>query len=352
MLAARLFGLELDVIQSHCTPSEVSKFKLLALWFLLLIACTLLSMTYFFYLLSESIVLAPILGAVITFVFFSIFRFSLISISIPLHEEFTWKSMLSNSGNILRMFVISFFLTAIAFPLTAFLFSSKMDGEVESYKAKMLDAYQIKRQKSIKQATQYMDADIQTKLNEIKTLERQLQIGDSLDNYRGVIDFKIAKIREELIGLNIKKVTLVKLKQQEVKAQIDAFRSTLVISNLPIIRCVQVLKLKNAKIFIVFFILFFLAIIPIYIKQLSEPNSNYAKNYIDKIKSHIIIEFTLSAQQRKKHLAEKFGHTKEEVVLYEDIPFNVKPVPVKSVEVIGIDLFTHFNDEAKSKGSI
>ena len=351
MLAARLFGLEQDVIQSHCTPSEISKFKLLALWFVLLIAFTLLSMTYFFYLLSESILLAPILGAVISFVFFSIFRFSLISISIPLHEEFTWKRMFSNSGNILRMFVISFFLTAIAFPLTAFLFSSNLDAEVEIYKAKMLDTYQFKRQKSIKQATQYIDVDIQTKLNEINILESQLQIDDSLGNYRGVIEFKIAKIREKLIGLNIKKVTLVKLKQQEVNAQIDAFRSTLAISNLPIIRCVEVLNIRNAKIFIFFFILIFLAMIPIYIKQLSEPNSNYAKNYIDKIKSHIIIEFAISAQQRKKHLAEKFGHTKEEVILYEDIPFNVKPILLKSEKLMNIDLFTHFNEEAKQTSS-
>jgi hypothetical protein len=343
MLAARLFGLEQDVIDAHCTPSEIGKFRFISRWFVSLIACTYLSMTYFFYLLSESIFIAPILGCVITFVFFSIFRFSLISISIPLHEEFTWKRMFSNSGNILRMCIITFFLTAIAFPLAALFFSSSIDSEIEQYKEETLIKYQGKRQASIQQTTRFIDADIQNKRNEIQLLKNELQ--DTIENNSGVIQFKIDKIEEKIDDLNNKKVDVTKTKQIEINQQIEEFQSTLTNANLPIIRCVKVLKLGKAKFLVLLFILFYLAMIPFYIKQLSAPTSNYAKNYIEKIKSHVVNEFAISSQKRKEYLKSKFGYDKEEVILYEDIPFNVKPVPAKAAKIEGVELFAHFHKE-------
>jgi hypothetical protein len=90
--------------------------------------------------------------------------------------------------------------------------------------------------------------------------------------------------------------------------------------------------------------------IPFYIKQLSAPTSNYAKNYIVKIKSHVVNEFTISSQKRKEYLKSKFGYDKEEVILYEDIPFNVKPVPAKAAKIEGVDLFAHFNKENDTNG--
>jgi len=343
MLAARLFGLEQDVIEAHCTPSEIAKFRFLSRWFVSLIACTYLSMTYFFYLLSESVLIAPILGCVITFVFFSIFRFSLISISIPLHEEFSWKRMFSNSGNILRMCIITFFLTAIAFPLAALFFSSSIDTEIEQYKAETLFKYQEKRQASIQQTTRFIDADIQNKQNEIQSLKNELL--DTIENNSGVLQFKMDKIEEKINDLNNKKVDLIKTKQQEINQQIEEFQTTLTNANLPIIRCVKVLKLGKAQVVVLVFILVYLAMIPFYIKQLSEPTSNYAKNYIEKIKSHVVNEFAISSQQRKEYLKSKFGYDKEEVILYEDIPFNVKTVPAKAATIEGVDLFAHFHKE-------
>jgi hypothetical protein len=348
MLAARLFGLEQDVIDAHCTPSEIGKFRFISRWFVSLIACTYLSMTYFFYLLSESVFIAPILGCVITFVFFSIFRFSLISISIPLHEEFTWKRMFSNSGNILRMCIITFFLTAIAFPLAALFFSSSIDSEIEQYKEETLIKYQGKRQASIQQTTRFIDADIQNKRNEIQLLKNELQ--DTIENNSGVIQFKIDKIEEKINDLNNKKVDLIKTKQQEINQQIEEFQTTLTNANLPIIRCVKVLKLGRAKFLVLLFILCYLAMIPFYIKQLSAPTSNYAKNYIVKIKSHVVNEFAISSQKRKQYLKSKFGYDKEDVILYEDIPFNVKPVPAKAAKIEGVDLFSHFHKENDTKG--
>ena len=349
MLAARLFGLEQDVIEAHCTPLEIGMFRFLSRWFVSLIACTYLSMTYFFYLLSESIFIAPILGCVITFVFFSIFRFSLISISIPLHEEFTWKRMFSNSGNILRMCIITFFLTAIAFPLAALFFSSNIDTEIEKYKEETLIKYQVNREVSIKQSTRFIDLDIQNKKNEIQTLKNEFDKKDTLENNRGVIQFKIDKIEEKIKDLNNKKLDVTKTKQKEINQQIEEFQSTLTNAKLPIIRCVKVLKFDKAKYFVIIFILFFLAIIPFYIKQLSAPTSNYAKNYIEKIKSNVVNEFAIASDKRKEYLKAKFGYDKEEVVLYEDVPFNVKPLPVKAENVVGFDLFTHFLEENKNK---
>jgi hypothetical protein len=349
MLAARLFGLEQDVIEAHCTPSEIGMFRFLSRWFVSLIACTYLSMTYFFYLLSESIFIAPILGCVITFVFFSIFRFSLISISIPLHEEFTWKRMFSNSGNILRMCIITFFLTAISFPLAALFFSSNIDTEIEKYKEETLIKYQVNREVSIKQSTRFIDLDIQNKKNEIQTLKNEFQKKDTLENNRGVIQFKIDKIEEKINDLNNKKVDVTNTKQKEINQQIEEFQSTLTNANLPIIRCLKVLKFDKAKFFVFIFIIFFLAIIPFYIKQLSAPTSNYAINYIEKIKSQIVNEFSIASDKRKEYLKAKFGYDKEEVVLYEDVPFNVKPLSLKAENVVGIDLFTHFFKEKENK---
>lgn len=343
MLAARLFGLEQDVIETHCTSSEMGKFRFLSRWFVSLIVCTYISMTYFFYLLSESIFIAPILGCVITFVFFSIFRFSLISISIPLHEEFTWKRMFSNSGNILRMCIITFFLTAIAFPLAALFFSSSIDSKIEQYKEETLIKYQGKRQASIQQTTRFIDADINSKQNEIQVLKNEMK--DTTENNSGVIQFKIDKIEEKINDLYNKKVDLIKSKQQEINQQIEEFQTTLTNANLPIIRCVKVLKLDKAKFLVLLFILFYLAMIPFYIKQLSAPTSNYAKNYIEKIKSHVVNEFAISSQKRKEYLKSKFGYDKEEVILYEDIPFNVKPVPAKAAKIEGVELFAHFHKE-------
>jgi len=350
MLAVRLFGLEQDVIEAHCKPAEISKFRMLSNWFVSLIACAFISMTYFFYLLSERILIAPILGCIMTFVFFSIFRFSLISISIPLHEEYTWKRMFSNSGNILRMCVITFFLTAIAFPLAALFFSSKIDLEIEIYKEEMLEKYQLKRQSSIQQVTRFLDLEILNKQNEINSLKNQLQSKDTIENNYGVIEFKISKIVEKINALNNKKTEVTKSKQLEINHQIEEFKYTLSNSNLPIIRCAQVLKLSKAKFFVVLFILFYLAMIPFYIKQLSAPTSNYAKNYIVKIKSHVVNEFTISSQKRKEYLKSKFGYDKEEVILYEDIPFNVKPVPAKAAKIEGVDLFAYFHKENDTNG--
>jgi hypothetical protein len=61
----------------------------------------------------------------------------------------------------------------------------------------------------------------------------------------------------------------------------------------------------------------YLAMIPFYIKQLSAPTSNYAKNYIVKIKSHVVNEFTISSQKGKEYLTETLKKAYKIIINYK-----------------------------------
>ena len=159
MLAALLFGLE-EAILTDCSAKEINRYKRLSVFFLLLISLGFVSFYYFFYLLTQQYVSAFFGSLVLSFIYFSILRFTIITINVSLHEEMTMNRMLRNYANTYRVILFSAFVFTILVPLIALMNHDDFTTSLNAYKSSLTVSYEKNRVKAKQQQLNILSGDI------------------------------------------------------------------------------------------------------------------------------------------------------------------------------------------------
>jgi hypothetical protein len=340
MLAALLFGLEVSIL-TDCSAKEINRYKRLAVFFLLLVLLGFVSFYYFFYLLSQNYVSAFLGSLVLSFIYFCILRFTIITINVSLSEEMTMHRMIRNYANAYRVVLFAAFVFTIVVPLVALINHDDFTINLNTYKRSLNEAYQQNRIKAKQQQLNILYGEIALLKKQKNTFSQKLaKASNSMD--KGLTEFEIRKI-DTVITLatskfNIKDSVLTldnellikQYKSQLAKAELPFYRFQLAFKNTSAITCLLVL----------FFA--FILIIPFYISALVAKDSNYAKLFKEKIKNIIINEYELTKENCSKILNKKYGYAKISKSVYEDSPFNNKPIGLPYKRATTINLFEHF----------
>ena len=340
MLAAILFGLE-ETILTQCSAKEIKRYKRLAIFFLTLISCGLISFYYFFYLLSQNYVAAFFGSMILSFIYFSILRFTIITINVSLSDEMTMKRMVRNYANTYRVILFSAFVFTILVPLIAMINHDDFTGNLNSYKSSLNTSYQQNRLKAKKQQLNILSSDIINLKKQKNTFTQKLaKANTSMD--RGLTEFEIRKIDKQLLLATIKlnsKDSVLTLENELLTKQ---YQSQLDKSELPFYRFHLVFNYPMSIICLLMLFFAFILIIPFYIRALVSKDSNYANLYKVEIKNRILNEYKLTKNECNKILNKKYSYSKVSQSLYEDSPFNNKPISLTYKKVAIKNIFDYF----------
>lgn len=147
MLAAKILGLEESILQK-CESQEISRFKRILIFFFVLLTIGCISFYYLFFLLSANYFIAMLGCGLLGYIFYTILRFTIISISVPITEVITLKRMMFNPANIFRMVLFSAFLFAMLVPFTALLNHTSFTQKLNEYKSVMYTKYVSNKDKA------------------------------------------------------------------------------------------------------------------------------------------------------------------------------------------------------------
>ena len=340
MLAAILFGLE-ETILTQCSAKEINRYKRLSIFFLVLTSIGIVSFFYFFYLLTQNYISAFFGSLVLSFIYFSILRFTIITINVSLNEEMTMTRMLRNYANTYRVILFSAFVFTILVPLIALINHDDFTSNLNSYKSSLNISYQQNRLKAKKQQLNILSGDITNLKKQKQTFTQKLaRANTSMD--RGLTEFEIRKIDKQLLLASIKLNSKDSVLTLENKILTNQYQSQLDKSELPFYRFHLVFNYPMSIICLLMLFFAFILIIPFYIRALVSKDSNYANLYKVEIKNRILNEYKLTKNECNKILNKKYSYSKVSQSLYEDSPFNNKPISLTYKKVAIKNIFDYF----------
>ena len=349
MLAAKIFGLEESILQK-CESQEISRFKRIVIFFLILMAIGCISFYYLFYLISANYFIASLGCAFLGYIIYTVLRFTIISISVPIIEEITLKRMMFNPANIFRMVLFSAFLFAMLVPFTALLNHNQFTQKLNEYKSVMYTKYVSNKDKAKAKQLSLIQQAINQKTEEREHLTELLNQSKSTIDI-GIANFKIAKIDSSIADFKNKLVKKDSIISNENLYQLEQFSSTLKISEMPFFRFRLVFSnKKNLFMFSLLFILFF-TIIPLYIRVLVSKKSNYDNLFSEMMIDRIVSEYKSSKKDCSDYYKSKYAFQVSDNELYEDSPFNTKPNSLNFKKVNGVNLYSHFEKIKNDSGT-
>jgi len=340
MLAAILFGLE-ETILTQCSAKEIKRYKRLSVFFLLLISLGFVSFYYFFYLLTQNYISAFFGSLVLSFIYFSILRFTIMTINVSLHEDMTMKRMLKNYANTYRFILFSAFVFTIFVPLIALMNHDDFTVNLNSYKSSLNTEYQKNRIKAKQQQLNILSGDIARLKKQKNTFTQKLAKATSPMD-KGLTEFEIRKI-DTLILIATSKFSIKdSVLSTENEVLTKQYQSQLAKAELPFYRFQLVFKYPISIVCLLVLFFTFILIIPFYIRALVSVDSNYAKLYKEEIKNRIVNEYELTKKDCSEILNKKYSYSKVTQSLYEDSPFNNKPITLPYKKTTIKNIFDYF----------
>jgi hypothetical protein len=330
-----LFGLESKHL-SKCSENEKSAYRLLAIYFIVIISFTFLSLFYFFYLLTLNYTAAFFLTMMLSFVFFSIIRFSLLTIQLPLGESITWRKVFFNGATIFRSVVIMLLIFTLVIPFSAFLYRNKISGELEQFKSQLHSDFVAS--KKVMQVQQL--ASISELIDEKRLEKKGINISENDNRLK---KFKIASIDKKIQKLEVK---LEKKANQLVKQNESVFNKYKVEieqAGMPFKRFELMFGLTGSipAIIILFLLLFML--LPFYMYVRYSPKFRYSHYFGEEMISIISQEYATMKKECDGYLYKKYSHNQTGESLYEDPPFNRVRRFKAPLQLMNVNLFDHFD---------
>jgi hypothetical protein len=347
MLVARIFALEQSILEK-CESQEISRFKGILIFFFALMSFGVVSFYYLFYLLTSDYLLALIGCIMLSFIFYTILRFTMISISVPIIEEISVKRMIYNPANIFRLVLFAAFLSAMLVPFSALLNHNMFTDSLNTYKLSIYNKYVSNKEMAKTKQLSLIQAEINKKYNDRQHLVEVINKGNSsLDNE--LVAFQIKKIDSSITEYKSKfaqKENNILIQNED---QLKQFSNNLNEAEMPFYRFRLVFVHKKSS--LVFFLLFmiFMSIIPIYISVLVSKKSNYGKLYSQSMMVQIMSDYQKTKSDCAAYYKHKFNFEYTASDLYEDSPFNTVPKANTRKKNVGINLLSYY--EKLSDGS-
>ena len=342
MLAAKLFGLE-ESILTKCSINEINRYKRMAYFFISLIAVGNISFYYFFYLLTKSYISSFFGAIIISFIYFSILRFTIITINVSLHEEMSMKRMWQNYANTYRVILFAAFLITILVPLIALINHNSFSLNQADYKTSLNTQYQKNRLKAKKQQLQILANEINKLKNQKSSITKKLEIASG-SMEKGLAEFEIKKIDTLINQANNKFIVKDSILTVENNTQIKQYEYQLLSAELPFYRFQLVFKNRFSVFLLIILFCCFILIIPFYIRILVSKDSEYAILFKEEIKNRIIKDYAKTWNDCENFLKQHYSYTLNKSLLYEDCPFNQKPITLPYKKVTTKNLFEHFQN--------
>lgn len=333
-IAIVLFGLESKHL-SRCSEVEKSAYKRTALYFILTIAFIFLSLFYFFYLLTINYLGAFILSAVLSFVFFSIIRFTLLTIQLPLGEVPSMKKLLFNAANVFRITLYMILVFALVVPFSSFIFKGAIADELGQYKTQVYSDF-----KSSKEIMKDQQLGSITRLIDAKRSEQQA-IKSSEKNPR-LRAFKIEllekKIKQLKINLDQKRINL----DNENKTVFRFFKRDLDNAGMPFKRFEIMLNLSGSGIIVFLLFLALFGLLPMYMYVRYSSKFLYDQYFGDEMLLLIAAEYEQMMKDCSEHLQKEHNYLLPADMLYADPPFNRTRLFQPPTQLKTFDVFNHF----------
>jgi hypothetical protein len=256
----------------------------------------------------------------------------------------TMKRMHRNYANTYRVILFSAFVFTILVPLIALFNHNDFTVNLNSYKSSLNSEYQENRINAKQQQLIILSSEIGHLKKQRNTFNQKLaKATNSMD--KGLTEFEIRKI-DTLILLatakfNIKDSVLT----LDNELLIKQYQSKLAKAELPFYRFQLVFKDPISTICLAILFVLFVFIIPFYIRALVSADSNYAKLYKEEIKNRIVNEYELTKKDCSGILNKKYSYSKITQSLYEDSPFNNKPISLPYKKATDKNIFDYFNKE-------
>jgi hypothetical protein len=335
-LATLLFGLDTKHLL-RCSSGERFAYSKAALYFIMVIVATFLSLYYFFYLLSLSYSLSFPLAAVLTFVFFSILRFILLTIQLPIGEVVTMKKLIVNGANIFRIVLFMLLVFTLIVPLCAFIFRNPISKDLQGYKNQVYINFAKSKEHMIEQQLGSISVLIEKK-------EKEQRIILNTENNIRIQAFKIRHIQKQKDALEkklrVKKALLAK-KNRHLLAH---FRKELKHAGMPFKRFELLFNQPSSGItlFLLFVLLFLL--LPAYMYVRYATSYLYGKYFGDEMMLVIAAEYSKMKKDCSEYLLKNYNYSLSHESLYEDPPFNRIRIDKAPTRITTIKLFDYFEE--------
>jgi hypothetical protein len=317
-LTSQLFGLEPKHLM-NCNQMERAAYHRMLMFFMVFMLLLSLSMYYFFYMLVQSYWWAIIPTMLLSFVFFSLFRFILITIQLPLNETVTLKKLILNGSTIFRVILFSLLVFTFAVPLVAFVFRSSIAVELDLYKKELLEEFVASKKQMLDQQLQSLDTLIALKKAE------QLEVLSS-KNSDEIKRFKINEIKKKIDILNVEKISKSEKYNTIYALQISQYIENLKNAGMPFKRFELLFQQKASvpMLLLVFLPLFLL--LPLFLHLKYSQKYAYSKLFAEEMIIRITKEYEQNKLICEQELERRFKYINQQEPNYTDPPFNRNPV--------------------------
>jgi hypothetical protein len=341
MLAAKIIGLEQSILDK-CDDLEIKRYNRLVYFFITLNIIAYISFYYFFFLLFGNLFAPVLLAFFVTYIYYTVLRFTLISINVPLHEEsVTVKKLLFNLGNYFRIFIFSSFVFTITIPFIT-LFNTSFQKNVKEYKNELVESYRLN---SIhlysRQVETRKQALIALKKNKNTMLKNLMKMDNAME--KKLLLFSLKKLKIEIKAKEIEIADIKTANTAAVKKMVLDYKMKIQKSDFPFYRFSLVFDSpKSIFFFIILFIVFNL-IIPFHIYLLVKKNHQYSTLFRLETKNKIQNNFHQTEKDCYEYLKKTYLYEEESTSYFADSPFNTVKKELLYNKIENQDLMSHFD---------
>lgn len=300
-LLQSIFGVEPEHYV-RCGENEKHYFKIVLVGFLLINLFSLISFAYFFVILTNSYVGGILLSILLTFIFYNVLRFTLLTFRLGIGEVYTWKRLLFNPSNLVRILICLLLFTAMTVPFTTMIHNRNVVSLLDIEKRELLNNYSQNRSNVVGEEIKRFDDQLNQYELEIETIQQT-------ESDKGIAVFKIDKINARMEAVIMNKEKAKKDLLLKVKEQIKSYDFKLKEAGMPFKRFQLLFSINGCKETVGIFNLLFLLEIFMYMRLMFGKKYEYGKYVLATEKKIIETEYRNTLESIETCFKKKFKNT-------------------------------------------
>lgn len=322
--ASKLFGLEPKHLLL-CSPMERSSYNRILMFFMIVMLIMTLSIYYFFYLLLQSYWWAMVPTVLLCFVFFSLLRFLLITIQLPLGEVVSTKKVLLNGANIFRIVLFSLLVFTFTVPIVAFVYRKSIDTDIAIYKSELLSEFAASKEQMQTQQLQSID-DL------VAAYKAEQGVILASNHSEEIKKFKVNAIGQKIALLTTARQAKSEKLSKMYAVQTADYKLQLKDAGMPFKRFELLFQQKRSVPMLILIFLPLFLLLPLFIYLKYSQKFAYSKFFGEEMIQHITNQYNQTKTICEQELKERFNFVTKDNINYLDPPFNripVKQIPTK-----------------------
>jgi len=311
-LLQSIFGVEPEHY-ARCGENEKRYFKIVLVGFLLINLFALISFAYFFVILTDSYVGGILLSILLTFIFYNVLRFTLLTFRLGIGEVYTWKRLLFNPSNLVRILICLLFFTAMTVPFTTMIHNRNVVSLLDIEKKELLNDYTQNRSNSVLKELKRFE-------NQLNQYEHQIENLSQTESDKRIMVFKIKKIKAQIAKVTERKEKTEKdllLKNEE---QIKIYDSKLKEAGMPFKRFQLLFSINGSFTMVVFLNLLLILEIFMYMRLMFAKKYEYGKYALAAEKKIIETEYHNTRESIEECFKTKFKIAFKDTTYESDYP--------------------------------